>query len=38
MSHITNLQFLEYWFDHYLSLGYDVEQAVLLAEQQLINN
>ena len=38
MSHITNQQFLEYWFDHYLSLGYDIEQAVLLAEQQLINN
>jgi hypothetical protein len=34
MSHIKNQEFLEYWYEHYLSLGYSEEEAVKLAEKE----
>jgi hypothetical protein len=34
MSHISNQEFLEYWYDYYLSLGYSDEEAVELAEKE----
>ena len=35
MSHLSNTQFLEYWFDRGLEEGLSVEEAVLYAEQKV---
>jgi uncharacterized protein YqkB len=37
MSPIEIQEFLEYWFKYYLSLGYNEEEAVLLAEKEFKN-
>ena len=34
MSHLSNTQFLEYWFDRGLEEGLSVEEAVIFAEQK----
>jgi hypothetical protein len=35
MSHLSNTQFLEYWFDRGLDEGLSVEEAVIFAEQKV---
>ena len=35
MSHLSNTEFLEYWFDRGLDEGLSVEEAVIFAEQKV---